>query len=232
MKMGEAASSRSMRPARPRSFGDGFTIMEMLVVLIIIAILAAIAVPNFRRLQMETNLETSAHRLLLDIRKAKIAANRSGLRHFVSFPTGSTGWTIYRGDATGTAFATATGLVAISRDSLAPGVQFGPASGVSLPAIASISAPAFSSGFEGVTSPSTDDCIDGSAYPGSATTPGWSSSGGLVVACGGPTGDLSLGALCLTARHTDKAFAIGYNDASQIQPRLFRFDGSTWEEIQ
>lgn len=213
--------------------GRAFTLIEVMVVLVIVGILAGLAVVGFRRMQAESNLESSAQRLLLDIRKAKIAANRSDLRHYVYFPAGGTKWEVMK-SADATFSATADDTVSI--DSLAAGVSFGPQSGSSFSASVSSDLGTVSWGSYGfgTINSSQEDCVDGSAYKATiGTASGWAKgSGGLIVACGGATADLSIGIVGLSAKNTTKAYAIGYNDASQIQVRLFRYTGSAWEEVQ
>lgn len=215
------------------------------MVLVVIGILAGLAVAGFRKMQAEANLETSAQRLLLDIRKAKVAANRSGIRHFVYFPGGgSKTWYIVKStDAYALSPTTATSFdftafSHVSSDSLAVGVQFGTQGTTTPSAVAALGATVVpASGFGTVTAPNAENCQDGYKYPldPPVTPPGWASgTGGLIVACGGSTADLSLGVVYLTAKNTSKAYAIGYNDAdgNGIQVRLFRYDGSAWEEVQ
>jgi Tfp pilus assembly protein FimT len=221
-------------------------LLELIVVLVVIGILAGLAVAGFRKMQAEANLETSAQRLLLDIRKAKVAANRSGIRHFVYFPGGgSKTWYIVNStDAYALSPTTATGFdftafSHVSSDSLAVGVQFGTQGTATPSAVAALGATGTvpASGFGTVATTNVENCQDGQTYPlsPSIVPSGWASgTGGLIVACGGPTADLSLGVVYLTAKNTSKAYAIGYNDAdgNGIQVRLFRYDGSAWEEVQ
>lgn len=214
-----------------------------MVVIVIIGILAGLALVSYRRMQMEANLESSAQRLFLDIKRAKSAANRSGVRHFVYFPGGTSKlWYIVKSpDAytpsptTATSFDyTSTSFSKIAIDSLAVGVSFGPPA-AAVTTIGASGVPA--TGFGTTSSSTVENCQDGSKYPLDppiVPTNGWAvGTTGLIVACGGPTADLSMGIVYLTAKNTSKAYAIGYNDAdgNGIQLRFFRYTGSAWEEI-
>jgi prepilin-type N-terminal cleavage/methylation domain-containing protein len=222
------------------------TLIELLVVIAIVGILSGIATVSFRRMQAESNLEASAQRLFYTIKRAKSAAQRSGIRHFVYFPGGADKhWYLYMHKASNglasAAFSSSADTL-LASDSLDATLQFGPGS-VSLPILPNMANGSLfaSSGFDKTSDYTSENCQDGKDYPAtlasSSAYTGWrSGTKGLVVACGGPTSDLSLGALCLSSTRTSKAYAIGYNDDASlagngIRVRLFRYDNG-WQEIQ
>jgi prepilin-type N-terminal cleavage/methylation domain-containing protein len=221
----------------------GFTIIELMVVLVIIGILSGLAIPKFLRANAEAVLEGEAQRLLLSFRLAKQAANKTGFRHFMRITPASGKIEVWRAKtATDSAFNT-TNDTLIFKDSLDPRVRFGFASSNPKPANAPdefdfSGKPASTTDGLGTSNiNANENCLDGQAYPatGGKATEGWATSAGatgdyLVSFCGGAIADMSIGIAYLsTARSNYKYYALGYTSNS-IQVRLWAWNGSNaWD---
>jgi type II secretion system protein H len=68
----------------------GFSLLELLIVLIILGIAAAITAPNFSRLIELYNVKKAARQLVTDLQSAKMRAVAEGVDHRVSFVAGNT----------------------------------------------------------------------------------------------------------------------------------------------
>lgn len=85
-------SGRRVTPARfasPHLHGRlcdqrGWTLMEMMVVTSIIAILAAIAIPQFSNIALQMRTNTAANELLDDIQFARVMSQRTGVPYYIS----------------------------------------------------------------------------------------------------------------------------------------------------
>lgn len=66
----------------------GFSLLELLVVLVIISVAAAIAAPNFSRFMERYEVRKAARQLMTDLQSAKMRAVAEGADHRVSFISG------------------------------------------------------------------------------------------------------------------------------------------------
>jgi len=72
-----------------RSNQSGFTLVELMVVVAIIAFILSIATPNFSKLQLKNNIEGETRKLLSDLNQARSAALFAKTPASVAFSTGS-----------------------------------------------------------------------------------------------------------------------------------------------
>jgi prepilin-type N-terminal cleavage/methylation domain-containing protein len=69
---------------------DGWTLMETMVVTSIIAILSAIAIPQFSALSLQMRTNAAANELLSDVEYARTMSQRTGTPYYINV-TGGTG---------------------------------------------------------------------------------------------------------------------------------------------
>lgn len=209
----------------------GFTIVEVITVVIVLGLLAALAVPRFFASTGMNQLDADANRLFLDMQWARTAATRCQCRIYVVFDTvGATSWSIYKEKSGDLAFTAGTDSL-VRRDSLGKAVRFGFGSNfTALPA----TAPSAVAGFSSTAVPrpgfgagaSSDDCVEGS----SSGSGSWS---GTVVFCGGRAmSDIETGIVYLsTTRSKARAQAVLYNDLStsgSFQLERWIWSGTSW----
>lgn len=234
------AKIRSRVPNR----SAGFTVLEIMVVLVIIGLLSGMAVPKFLRADAEAKLEGDAQKVLLNFRLAKQAANKTNLRHWIVItpPRRIEVWsanadTIFKFDT--------TKAERVFTDSLNIKTQFGIVSKLKsakgVPGFSKECDVGCASTYDGLgRSDSTwEDCADGLAYTDTTkvTSFGWKGKTKapqyVIQACGSPIADMTEGIAYLTSTGSDdKMYAIAY-DRGSVQLRYFRYSKATnsWEAL-
>lgn len=207
-----------------------FTMVEVLIVVVLVGILSAIAVPKFLASQGIRQVEAEGQTLFHDIEWARLQTVSTQKRHYVAFDSSGRSWRIYR-ENDGNLVFSSTGDVLVKSHTLEPAVVYGFGSNfTSLPG--SLSA---TTGFASTSVPrsglavgfaTSDDCLDG-ANSGSGT---WSAALAACVSRGVP--DLETGAVYLsTTRSRNTSFAVVYNDqgaSASLQLQRWLWSGGAW----
>jgi len=219
----------------------GFTIMELMVVIVIVGILSGLAVPKFLRTNAEAVLQGEAQRMLLNIRLAKQAANKTGLRHFIRIEPSTGKFEVWRADSSFRIGFDSTKFKRVIKDSLDKRVQFGFA-GTTAPdkgpgGVASEGYPSATGTINGLgvaSKAAYEDCWDNVVYPDpskSKATDGWSK--GQIPVCGGATADMAMGVAYLSTPKSDTRFYALTYVAHSIQVHLWSWNSAKkdWEEL-
>lgn len=107
--------SRLQRPRRSKS--RGFTLMEMLITIAIVAILIGVALPSFRESMVRATVTQTGNDLVVDLNSARAEAVKRGLNTAVVAKLGSwsRGWEV-RVDTNGNGIFTEVGVDEVLRD--------------------------------------------------------------------------------------------------------------------
>jgi type II secretory pathway pseudopilin PulG len=206
--------------------------VEVMVVVVLIGILSAIAVPKFLATSGISQLDADANRLRLLFQEARSKAVASGVMHFVKVNSSNGAFGLYRDDLDN---APDADDIQVKTDTLGSSVRYGFGSNWS--AVPSAS-PAGVTGFSATTVPSAglapgmaaSSGTECAADPASAGT--WADN--VINFCPGVLGDVETGALYMTTtRSQAKAYAILYNDQGAeggLQIRRYVLQGSTWTQ--
>lgn len=205
---------------------------EIMVVLVIVGVMSAIAVPTFRRWQAEGHLEATAQKLLADLRLVKANSHRSGIRHFllVSPGAGKVTWAVVQGKRGESGLRSAPPYGdTLLRDS-------GQVMADTLSLLPSVGAPVARLDSAGNNCRYDISNSDTTAVtvPGSWARTTKIPAPVLVTGCGKPEADIQAGILYLKSPASDNVqYAIAYVDwgaSNSIQPRLWRWRSGSWEE--
>ncbi len=208
--------------------------VEIMVVIVIIGILAALAVPRFNTYTGESQLDGDAQRLFLDMQWMRSQALLTRQKHIMTFGTstvdGSTrlSWDIYR-------YNEVSGAVSQAKPTANSGitVELGLPTGVNAPATSSF--PVFTAGFGAgsdglraglVVTPG--QCV-GQVAGGAYATDASETWVGGIAACGGATSDMETGVLYLrSSRSTNRAYALAFNRDADLALKRYRYMGGSW----
>lgn len=67
--------------------GSGFTLIELIIVIVIVGILAGIAIPTYANYQARLTLQTALSQVESDLRNIQTKAKATGVNYLATFPT-------------------------------------------------------------------------------------------------------------------------------------------------
>lgn len=207
---------------------SGVTLLEVMVVIVIIGLLSAMAVPQFSKFFALQRLTSASNLVFTDIQLARTLAAKSSTRHYVVFSGGT--WKIFREKTGNLGFDGPASETLIKYDTLPPFVQFGIATNFGTKP----GTPAGAASFTSSAIPSNgmskgvagDNCVDAAAS-GTGT---WDS---VIVLCGGRgIPRMESGALYLTtANAPTRIESILYNSADtsgSYQIQRWTYESESW----
>jgi type IV fimbrial biogenesis protein FimT len=106
----------------------GFTLVELLVTLVIVAILGAVVMPGFKTISANQNLSNAASELLSANMQARSVALKTNQRTIVQPNTGTdwtSGWKIYIDANQNASYDNGTDTLIVTREALAPDIVLG-----------------------------------------------------------------------------------------------------------
>ena len=181
----------------------GFTIVEVLIVIAVIGVLAAFAIPNFLNWLPKMRVNSAARNLVSEMQLTRMQAVSERNNYVITFNVGSNQYSIYDDDDNdGAEAGELVKTVNIGTDN--PGIQFGYISGTQKPTGGSITT--------AVAFGSTSSPIRETFKPNGAA----SLSGSVYLI---PTQDIAAG-------KTDRQRAITVIQTGRV--KLWRYDGSSW----
>lgn len=202
----------------------GFSMPEILAVIAIIGILAAMAVPRFMRFIHLSRMESTTQILVKDMEWVKLAATRSGTKHYIRFFTDadSSSYEVWKenSDPIDNRFNAGEDSL-IKRVSLETPVRIG-GQDASVPAAPIAPLGVIPSNGMGIGY--TDEiCRDDGVVAGQGS---WSS---VVAFCGGSTAQTEAGALYLSLRNYPQySEAIVYDGRTSFRLMHYGWRGGSW----
>jgi len=118
-------ADRGIMVARSYAAARGFSLIELLVTISIVAILAAAALPGFSSTMKSVRTRDTASKLALDMNVARAEAVKRGVAVGVFSNAGgwANGWGVYLGSGAGSVWAIKTGVPAIPPIAVSPAID-------------------------------------------------------------------------------------------------------------
>jgi type II secretion system protein H len=77
----------------------GFSLVELLVTMVVVGIVSSLAFPSFAGLTNDYRVKKAARQLMTDLQYARMKAVAEGVQYKVAFTTGTTSYTINKGNS-------------------------------------------------------------------------------------------------------------------------------------